>query len=153
MGRRVLNRKELRADFDAAERQKPDEDDVEDGEEGDEDEDEDEEGDEDASADDEADDEAGDEDDEEEKPKKRKPAKEPKPKAKPKPKARPRSRTAKVTRMKAIWAVFNNSNQRVATFDYPKRQDAYDKAAQLTTDKKSTHFVQMVKEPIEEKKE
>jgi hypothetical protein len=144
MARRILNRRELRADYDAAERRKDDE------EEGDEEEGE-EEGDEEEAA--ESDAEAGDEegeDDEEAAPKKKKaPAKEPKPKAK----AKPRSRAAKVTRMKVVWGVFNNSNQRVATFDYPKRKEADEKAAQLTTDKKSTHFVQPVKEPIEEKKE
>ena len=94
---------------------------------------------------------AGDEDadgEEEEKPrKKKKPAKEPKAKTK------PRSRTAKVTRMKVVWGVFNNSNQRVAVYDYPKRKDADEHAARLTADKKSTHFVQPVKEPMEEKKD
>ena len=59
----------------------------------------------------------------------------------------------KITRMKVVWGVFSNSNQRVATFDYPKRKDADDLAAKLTTDKKSTHFVQPVKEPMEEKKD
>ena len=33
------------------------------------------------------------------------------------------------------------------------RHEAEEHAARLTTDKKSTHFVQPVKEPIEEKKE
>ncbi len=55
--------------------------------------------------------------------------------------------------MKVVWGVFNNSNQRVATFDYPKRKDADDLASKLTSDKKATHFVQPVKEPMEEKKE
>jgi len=69
------------------------------------------------------------------------------------PKAKSRTRTPKVTRMKVVWGVFNNSNQRVATFDYPKRKDADDLASKLTSDKKATHFVQPVKEPMEEKKE
>ncbi|HMC89535.1 MAG TPA: hypothetical protein VKI17_08300, partial [Gemmataceae bacterium] len=95
-----------------------------------------------------------DEDEDEEAPpkKKKKPVakeKEPKPKAKPKS----RSRSAKVVRMKVVWGVFNNSNQRVAVYDYPKRKEAQDHATKLTADKKSTHFVQPVKEPIEEKKE
>ena len=55
--------------------------------------------------------------------------------------------------MKVVWGVFNNSNQRVATYDYPKRKDADEHAAKLTADKKNTHFVQPVKEAIEEKKE
>ncbi len=159
MGRRILNRKDLRADFDAAERRKTEDDETEETDETEE-EDADEEGDEeDAEADAEAEPDAEAETDEDEgegedeaPKKKRKPAK---PKAKPKaPKTtRSRSRTPKITRMKVVWGVFSNSNQRVATFDYPKRKDADDLAAKLTTDKKSTHFVQPVKEPMEEKKE
>ena len=145
MGRRILNRKDLRADYEAAERRKGDDEEGEDEEEKEKDEDEDEaEGDEDAE---EAVDEAEDEEEPAPAPKKKKPVKEPKPKAK------PRSRAAKVVRMKVVWAVFNNSNQRVAAFEYPKRKEAEDHAAKLTADKKSTHFVQPVKEPIEEKKE
>ncbi|MSQ95643.1 MAG: hypothetical protein EXR98_13935 [Gemmataceae bacterium] len=55
--------------------------------------------------------------------------------------------------MRVLWGVFNNSHQMVTSFDYPKRQDAEAKAAQLMADKKSTHFVQPVREAIEEKKE
>jgi hypothetical protein len=142
MGRRILNRKDLRADYEAAERRQEDDEDQEEEVE-DEDEDEDEEG---ESA--EEGDEAGDDEDEEEKPKKRKPAKEPKAK----PKSRPR-RPAKVARMKVVWGVFNNSNQRVAVYDYPRRKEADEHAARLSGEKKSTHFVQPVKELIEEKKE
>jgi hypothetical protein len=131
MARRILNRKELRANYDAAESRKK-----EDGE-TDELEEEEEEGDEAPAAGEEG--ESG----EEEAPKKKKPAKAPK----------PRSRAAKVTRLKAVWGVFNNSNQRVAVFDYPKRREAEEMAAKLTADKKSTHFIQMQKEPIEEKKD
>jgi hypothetical protein len=140
MGRRILNRKELRADFDAAERRKGDdeegaEDEVE---EGDEDEEE-----EKAEEDEEA--EPSDEEEEEAAPvKKKKPVKAAKPK---------RTRVAKVTRMRMVWGVFNNSHQCVATYEYPKRKDAEAHAAKLTADKKNTHFVQPVKEPIEEKKE
>jgi hypothetical protein len=147
MARRILNRKDLRADFEAAERRKGEDEEEVEGEEGEE-----EEGDEaeEEEEKDEAEDAAGDEEDEEEAPpKKKKPVKEPKPKAKPKS----RSRAAKVVRMKVVWGVFNNSNQRVAVYDYPKRKEADDHAARLTADKKSTHFVQPVKEPIEEKKE
>jgi hypothetical protein len=135
MARRILNRKEMRADYDAAESRKRDEDEVE-GEE-DEAEDEAEEG--------EGDEEAGEAEEEEEEA--------PVVKKKKTTRAKPRTRTPKVTRMRAVWAVFNNSNQRVATFDYPKRKDADDLAAKLCADKKTTHFVQMVKEPWEEKKE
>ena len=145
MGRRILNRKDLRADYEAAERRKQDDDEeVDEEEEGQEDEEEEE-----AETDEEAGDYEGEGDEEEPAPKKKKPAKEPKPKAK----AKSRSRAAKVIRMKVVWGVFNNSNQRVAVYDYPKRQEADAHAAKLTADKKSTHFVQPVKEPIEEKKE
>ena len=70
-----------------------------------------------------------------------------------KPKARPRARAVKVTRLRLVWGVFNNSNQCVATYEYPRRQEADDHAARLSADKRSTHFVQPVKEPIEEKKD
>ncbi|MBV9123817.1 MAG: hypothetical protein JO112_10710 [Planctomycetes bacterium] len=136
MARRILNRKDLRADYDAAERRKLD------GEEHDETEDEVEDG---AAEEEEATGQEGAEEVEEEE----KPAK--KAKAPAKPRAS-RSRASKTARMKVVWCVFSNSNQKVATFDYPKRKDADELAAKLTADKKSTHFVQPVKEPIEEKK-
>jgi hypothetical protein len=44
--------------------------------------------------------------------------------------------------------VFNNSNQLVATFEYPKRNEAEGLAAKLTAENKSTHFVQPVTERI-----
>jgi len=151
MARRTLNRKDLRADFEAAERRKQSDDEVDEEEEEvgeEEDEDEEDESDEEA---DEAD-EAGEEvESEEEAPRKRKSAvKEPKPKE-PKPR-KSRARAAKTVRMKVVWGVFNNSNQRVAVYDFPKKKEADDHAAKLMADKKSTHFVQPVKEPIEEKK-
>jgi hypothetical protein len=131
---------EKRAEYEAYERRQAE--DAGDRDDEDEDEDEDEE---EAEASDEAGDEAA-EGDEEEAPKK-KPAKEAK------PRSRPRSRAAKVVRVKMVWGVFNNANVRVATYEYPQRRDAEEHAAKLTADKKSTHFVQPVKEPIEEKKE
>ena len=137
--RRTLNHKELRADYEAAERRKQEGEEAED-EELDEDEDEDEE-----EASDEEEGEAGDE--EEEAPAK-KPAKKKAAPKEPKPK---RVRTPKVVRQKVVWAVFNNSNQRVASFDYPKKKEAEDHAAKLSADKKQTFFVQPVKEPMEEK--
>lgn len=141
MARRILNRKDLRADYEAAERRKGEDEELDEEEAEQDEEGEEEEGDEEVA---EAED-AEEKEEEEEAPKKRKPA--------PKPKAKPRSRAAKITRMKVVWGVFNNSNQRVAVYPYPKRKDADDHAARLTADKKSTHFVQPVKEPMEEKKE
>jgi hypothetical protein len=151
MGRRILNRKDLRADFEAAERSKEEDEEVDEEEEESDEEEEEAEAGEEAGEGEEV--EADEEEDEEAPPKKKKKPvvkeKEPKPKAKPKS----RSRSAKVVRMKVVWGVFNNSNQRVAVYDYPKRKEAQDHATKLTADKKSTHFVQPVKEPIEEKKE
>ncbi len=144
MGRRILNRKEMRADFDAAERRKEDEDRDEDEEEEESDDEEEEE--QDAGEEDEEEDEGDEEEDEEVAPKKKKPA----PPPKPKPKAKPRSRAAKITRMRVVWGVFNNSNACVATYEYPKKEEAVAHAARLTADKRSTHFVQPVKEPMKE---
>jgi hypothetical protein len=138
MAKRILNRKEMRADYDAAERRKNEDEGVEDEEEEGVEDDEEEEA--------ETDEEAGDQEEEEEEAPK-KPAKKA---AKPKT-AKPRSRASKVTRMRVVWGVFNNSHQCVATYPYPKRQDADEHANKLTTDKKSTHFVQPVKEPMEAK--
>jgi len=136
MARRILNRKDLRADYEAAERRKQDDEELEgEQEEADEDEEELEAGDEDEG-------EEG-EDEEEVAVKKKKPAKEAKPK---------RVRTPKQVRQKVVWAVFNNSNQQVASFDYPKRKEAEEHAAKLQTEKKSTFFVQPVKVAMEEKK-
>jgi len=160
MARRILNRKEMRENFDAAERQKTTEEETEETEEEGEDEEEDEEAEGEEGAADEGEGEAGDEeegggdDDDEDAPKKKKKPKKPVKVKEVKPKAtKSRSRAAKVVRMKVVWAVFNNSNQQVAKYDYPKRKEADDHAARLTADKKSTHFVQPVKEAIEEKKE
>jgi cobalamin biosynthesis protein CobT len=154
MGRRILNRKEMRADFDAAERRgKEEEERDEDEEEEDEDEDEDEEDGEAGDDEGEDDDDAAGEDDEDEDGAPKKKKKKKKVVAAPKPKAKPRSRAAKVVRMRVVWGVFSNSNQCVATYEYPKREQAVEHAAKLTADKRSTHFVQPVKEPMEAKKE
>src|SRR5215218_1673156 len=108
--KRTMNYRELRADFDEDEERT-------DEEEGDEDEDE------------EDDEEGGEEeeegDDEDAPPKKKKKVKA---KAKPKPK---RTRVAKVTRMRVVWGVFNNSHQMVASYDYPKKEEAEAHAAKL----------------------
>ena len=151
MGRRILNRKELRADFDAAERRKGDDEEVvdEEAETEDEDEEEEEKSEEEEEGGEAEPDAEVDEDEEAPAPKKKKAAKVKAPKvAKPK-----RTRAAKVVRMRLVWGVFNNSHQCVATYEYPKRKDAEAHAAKLTADKKNTHFVQPVKEAIEEKKE
>jgi cobalamin biosynthesis protein CobT len=154
MGRRILNRKELRADFDAAERRKGDDDDVAEEEAESEDEDEEEEEKSEEEEEGEAAEPEGEAEEDEEAvvaPKKKKAVKAPKVPKVAKPKSR--SRAAKIVRMRLVWGVFNNSHQCVATYEYPKRKDAEAHAAKLTADKKNTHFVQPVKEAIEEKKE
>jgi hypothetical protein len=142
----------LRADNEAAERRKSDDDtdQTEDEEESEDEESEDEDSDE---ASDEADDGEGDEgegnDEDEAKPKAK-----PKKKAPAKPKVtKSRTRTPKVTRMKVVWGVFNNSHQVVEEFDYPRKQEAEEMVARLTADKKSGHpfFLQPVKKPLESK--
>ena len=146
MARRTMNRMEKRAEFEAYEasqhgkkEEEEDEDDEEETEDSDE-EAEAEAGDAEASAED------GEEAEEEApKPKKKTPAKEPKP--------RSRKRTVKIPRLRVVWGVFNNGNQCVARYDYPKKGDADEHAARLQTEKRQTFFVQPIKEPIEEKKE
>jgi hypothetical protein len=156
MARRIVNRKEKRAEVEAFERRKDEgeEETEEEEEEGDEDDDEgeeDEEGEAAEPADDDEEAEAGDDDDDDEDAPKKKKKVKPKPVAK--PKAKPRSRAVKVVRMRVVWGVFNNSHQMVATYEYPKKSDADARAAQLTTEKRNTHFVQPVKEPIVEEKD
>lgn len=70
-------------------------------------------------------------------------------KAEPKPR-KPRARAVKApVRMRIVWTVFNNSNHAIAKYDYPKKEEAEAHAARLTTEKKITHFVMPVKEPME----
>jgi hypothetical protein len=132
---------EARADYEAAERVKEDEDVEEDAEE--------EEDEEEESAEDSEEPEHAEAEEEEEeapvvKKKKKAPPKEPKPK---------RTRAPKHVRQKVVWVVFDNSNKRIATYDYPKKQEADQHAARLKEEKKMTYYVQPVKEPMEEKKE
>jgi hypothetical protein len=141
MARRILNRMEKRSEYEAYEAtQRPkNEDDADDLD----DEEEDDDADEAEASDSETD--ADDGDEEAAPPKKRQPARQ--------SKTRPRSRAAKVPRMKVVWGVFNNANQRIATFDYPKRQEAEEHAARMKAEKNATFFIQPVKEPLEDKKE
>jgi hypothetical protein len=136
MAKRILNRRELRDHYDAAERRERDDEDEDIEEEEEEDDDEEEE-------EAETEEEVG-EEEEEEKEKKKSSRK----KADKTTTAKPRSRAAKNVRLRVVWGVFNNSNQCVQTFEYPKRKQAEDHAAKLTAEKKSTHFVQPVKEPM-----
>ena len=49
-------------------------------------------------------------------------------------------------RIKAVWGVFSNTNQRVATFEYPRRAEADAYAAQLTQERRVTFYVAQVRE-------
>ena len=65
-------------------------------------------------------------------------------------KRKSRSKTAKEVRLKAFWGVFNQSLKRVALFEYSQRKQAEKKASELSTSQKTPHFIQPVKEVIEE---
>jgi hypothetical protein len=65
-------------------------------------------------------------------------------------KRKSRAKVAKEVRLKAFWGVFTQSLRRVALFEHGQRAEADKKAADLTESQKSPHFVQLVKEVIEE---
>ena len=69
-------------------------------------------------------------------------------------KAAPRkSRKKKVPaeiRVKLFWGVFNQSLKRIALYEFNQKKQAEKKAQDLSKDGKSPHFVQKVKEAIEE---
>ncbi|MCH2118268.1 MAG: hypothetical protein MK161_11290 [Pirellulales bacterium] len=64
-------------------------------------------------------------------------------------KRKSRAKAAKEVRLKAYWGVFNQSLKRVALFEFNERKKAQKKAEDLSAGK-SPHFVQPVKEAIEE---
>lgn len=61
-----------------------------------------------------------------------------------------RAKAAAEVRLKAFWGVFNQSLKRVALYDYSQKKEAVKKAKELTDKGKSPHFVQPVKEVIDE---
>ncbi|MCA9246036.1 MAG: hypothetical protein KDA42_02945 [Planctomycetales bacterium] len=65
-------------------------------------------------------------------------------------KRKSRKKAAAEVRLKAFWGIFNQSLKRVAVYDYAQRKAAQKKADELTNSSKSPHFVQLVKEVIEE---
>ena len=69
-------------------------------------------------------------------------------KAKKKAKRKSRKKADAEVRMKLFWGVFNQSMKRVALYDFSQQKEAEKKATELS--KKSPHFVQKVKEVIEE---
>ena len=70
--------------------------------------------------------------------------------AKAAPKRKSRAKAAKDIRLKAFWGVFNQTLKRVALFDYSERKKAEKMAAELTAGGKSPHFVQLVKDAVQE---
>ncbi len=109
MARKIVNRKELRAEAEAAETLKK-------------------------------------------KAKKKKAPKKKKKAAKKKAKKRAsRAKAAQEVRLKLYWGVFSQSLKRVALFEFNQRKQAEKKAEELSKGGKSPHFVQRVKEAVEEK--
>ncbi len=71
-------------------------------------------------------------------------------KAKKKAKRKSRAKTAAEVRMKLYWGVFNQSLKRVALYEFNQRKQAEQKAEDLSKGGKAPHFVQRVKEAVEE---
>jgi len=65
-------------------------------------------------------------------------------------KRKSRAKVAKEVRLKAFWGVFNQSLRRVAMFEFDQRKQADKTAEKMSTSQKTPHFVQLVKEVIEE---
>ena len=65
-------------------------------------------------------------------------------------KRKSRAKVAKEVRLKAFWGVFNQTLRRISLFEYSQRAEADKKAAELSESQKTPHFVQLVKEVIEE---
>jgi hypothetical protein len=61
-----------------------------------------------------------------------------------------RKKVAKESRLKAFWGVFNQGMKRLVLFEYADKQAAEKKAAELTASSRATHFIQLVKEAITE---
>jgi hypothetical protein len=72
------------------------------------------------------------------------------PKKKTPTKRKSRAKSAKDIRLKAFWGVFNQTLKRIALFEYSERKKADKMAAELTANGKSPHFVQLVKDVVQE---
>ena len=70
-----------------------------------------------------------------------------------KKKARRKKKTAADIRMKVFWGVFNHSMKRVALYEFNQRKAAEKRAKELTDSGKPPHFVQKVKEEVQEEAE
>ncbi len=65
-------------------------------------------------------------------------------------KRKSRAKAVKEVRLKAFWGVYNQTLRRISLFEYNQRAEADKKAAELSESQKTPHFVQLVKEIIEE---
>lgn len=65
-------------------------------------------------------------------------------------KRKSRAKSTAEVRLKAFWGVFNQSLKRVALFEYSEKKLADKKAAELTASQRTPHFVQPVKEVIQD---
>ncbi len=65
-------------------------------------------------------------------------------------KRKSRAKDAADVRRRLYWGVFNQSMKRVALYEFTPKKQAEQKAADLNSSGKSPHFVQKVKEEIEE---
>jgi hypothetical protein len=63
---------------------------------------------------------------------------------------RKRAKTVEDERKRLFWGVFNHQLKRVALFDFTQKKAAEEKAEELSKGGKNLHFVQKVKEAIEE---
>ena len=61
-----------------------------------------------------------------------------------------RAKVATVARVKLFWGVFNQSMKPVAVFEYDQKDAAEKKAESLSQSGKSPHFVQKIKQVIDE---
>ena len=65
-------------------------------------------------------------------------------------KRKSRAKDATPERVKLYWGVFSQSLKRVAVFEYADKKAATKKAEELSASGKSPHFVQKVKEVVDE---
>ena len=67
-----------------------------------------------------------------------------------KAKRKSRKKADAEVRLKLFWGVFNQSMKRVALYEFSQQKEAEKRAEDLSKGGKSPHFVQKVKEVIEE---
>lgn len=72
------------------------------------------------------------------------------PKKKKKKATKRKKKAAAVARLKLFWGVFSPSMKRVALFDFNQKKQAQKKCDELTAKGKGDHFIQKVKDTIDE---